>query len=30
MLIGRIAEQETLREALLKDQSQFIAVYGRN
>ena len=29
MLIGRIAEQETLREALRKDQSQFIAVYGR-
>ena len=29
MLIGRIAEQETLREALRKDQSQFIAIYGR-
>ena len=29
MLIGRISEQEMLREALRKDQSQFIAVYGR-
>ena len=29
MLIGRKYEQEVLRNALQKDQSQFIAVYGR-
>ena len=29
MLIGRKYEQEVLRNALHKDQSQFIAVYGR-
>ena len=29
MLIGRKHEQEVLRNALHKDQSQFIAVYGR-
>ena len=29
MLIGRKYEQEVLRDALHKDQSQFIAVYGR-